>query len=82
MDSSFVESSFAEPAGERAGSLVLRAWLEGGQPDRLRVRVLSSIGQDQAPPLAVTSPEAVHAAVQSWLEQLLNRPDDVSVTES
>jgi hypothetical protein len=60
--------------------MVLRAWLEGGQPDNLRVRVLSSIGPNQAQPLAVTSPEAVHAAVQNWLEQLLTRPDDVSVT--
>ncbi len=60
--------------------MVLRAWLEGGQPDCLRVRILSSIGPDQAPPLAVSTPEAVHEAVQSWLEQLLIRPDDVPVT--
>jgi hypothetical protein len=60
--------------------MVLRAWLEGGRPDGLRVRILSTIGQNQATPVAVSSPEAVHAAVQKWLEELRNRPDDVSVT--
>jgi hypothetical protein len=60
--------------------MVLRAWLEGNKPENLRVRILSSIGGDQATPVAVTSPEAVHAAVQSWLETLRNSPDDVSVT--
>jgi hypothetical protein len=44
------------------------------------VRILSSIGADQGTPVAVTSTDAVHAAVQSWLEALRNRPDDVSVT--
>lgn len=60
--------------------MVLRAWLEGGSPDDLRVRILYTIGPDQARPIAATSPEAVHAAVQRWLEELRNRPDDVSVT--
>jgi len=50
--------------------MVLRAWLEGGEPSGLRVRIFSTIGTNQAAPLAVTSPEGVHAAVQSWLEQL------------
>jgi len=50
--------------------MVLRAWLEGGEPDCLRVRILSTIGTNQAAPLAVTSVAAVHAAVQSWLEEL------------
>jgi hypothetical protein len=62
--------------------MVLRAWLESGRTDCLRVRVLSSIGQDQAIPIAVTTPEAVLAAVQNWLEALRNWPDDVPVTSS
>jgi hypothetical protein len=69
-----------EPSEEHAGSMVLRAWLEGGKPDRLRVRILSTIGSEAATPLAVTTAEAVHAAVQSWLEDLRSRPDDVPVT--
>jgi hypothetical protein len=60
--------------------MVLRAWLEGGRPDDLRVRILATIGQKQATQIAVSSPDAVCAAVQRWLEALRNRPDDVSVT--
>ncbi|UOX92733.1 hypothetical protein MUY14_19680 [Amycolatopsis sp. FBCC-B4732] len=55
---------------ERSGSMVLRAWLEGGDPGALRVRVLSTIGTDEARPVAVTSREAVQAAVQNWLDEL------------
>lgn len=62
-----------EPSEERAGSMVLRAWLEDGNPECLRVRILSSIGPRQSTPLAVSSPEAVHAAVQSWLEALADQ---------
>lgn len=50
--------------------MVLRAWLEGGEPGALRVRILSTIGTDEAKPVAVTSRAAVHAAVQSWLDEL------------
>lgn len=50
--------------------MVLRAWLEGGEPGALRVRILSTVGTDEAKPVAVTSREAVHAAVQSWLDEL------------
>jgi hypothetical protein len=50
--------------------MVLRAWLEDGEPGALRVRILSTIGTQDAKPLAVSSPEAVHAAVQSWLDEL------------
>jgi hypothetical protein len=53
--------------------MVLRAWLEGGKPDALRVRILSTIGSQQATPQAVASIGAVHAAVQSWLEELLEQ---------
>jgi hypothetical protein len=60
--------------------MVLRAWLEGGEPDRLRVRIFSTIGSHQAVPLAASTAGAVHAAVQDWLENLGARPDDVSVT--
>ncbi|MFL6125986.1 hypothetical protein [Actinophytocola sp.] len=63
-----------EPSEERAGSMVLRAWLEGGAPDALRVRILSTIGMDETNSVAVTSTEAVHAAVQSWLEELRSGP--------
>lgn len=58
----------------RAGSMVLRAWLEGGDPDALRVRIFCTIGTGDARTVAVTSPEAVHEAVQSWLDELGSGP--------
>jgi hypothetical protein len=68
-----------EPSEERGGSMVLRAWLEDGRLDRLRVRIFSTIGAQQAAPLAVSSAGAVHDAVQDWLTRLLHsRPDDGS----
>ncbi|MGW4523917.1 hypothetical protein [Amycolatopsis sp. NPDC004378] len=54
--------------------MVLRAWLEGGDPDALRVRVLCTIGTHEAERLAVTSAEEVLAAVQRWLEALGSGP--------
>lgn len=50
--------------------MVLRAWLEDGRPDSLRVRIFSTIGSQQAKPLSASSAGAVHAAVQEWLENL------------
>lgn len=60
--------------------MVMRAWLEGGRPDRLRVRIFSTIGAHQAPPTAVTSAGDVHAAVEDWLARLCGDPGDVPVT--
>ncbi len=65
---------------EHSGSMVLRAWLEGGHPDQLRVRIFSAVGSRQAPEIAASSAGAVHAAVDDWLTQLRTRPDDVPVT--
>ena len=69
-----------EVSEEHTGSMVMRAWLEGGHPDRLRVRIFSSIGSRHATPTAASSAQAVHAAVEAWLTQLRSRPDDVPVT--
>ena len=57
--------------------MVLRAWLEDGRPDRLRVRGFATVGPGEVQPWVVTSAAAVHAAVQSWLEELGARPGDV-----
>jgi hypothetical protein len=69
-----------EVSEEVTGSMVLRAWLEDGRPDRLRVRIVSSIGSRHATPAAATSAQAVHAAVEAWLTQLRSRPDDAALT--
>ena len=70
----------ADVSEEHSGSMVLRAWLEDGQPDRLRVRIFSAVGSRQSPPMAASSAGAVHAAIDDWLTQLRDRPDDVPVT--
>ncbi len=74
---------FVEPEDgpeEHSGSMVMRAWLEDGRPDRLRVRIFSAIGSRQAPPTAASTATAVHEAVDDWLTRLCDRPDDVRVT--
>ncbi|WP_097320485.1 hypothetical protein [Paractinoplanes atraurantiacus] len=69
-----------EPPEQRAGIMVLRAWLEGGRADDLRVRILATIGPDLTASTAVSAPEAVHEAVRIWLEELRNSPNDESTT--
>lgn len=56
--------------------MVLRAWLEDGRPDRLRVRIMSTLGTHHVPPFAVTSTGAVQAAVLDWLTELQNIADN------
>jgi hypothetical protein len=56
---------------ERSGTMILRVWVEGGQLDGLRVRILRTIGQHQAPPVAVSGVDDVHAVVQAWFDELL-----------
>jgi hypothetical protein len=51
--------------------MILRVWVEGGQLDGLRVRILRTIGQHQAPPVAVSGVDDVHAVVQAWFDELL-----------
>ncbi|WP_143050899.1 hypothetical protein [Amycolatopsis pretoriensis] len=63
-----------EAPEEHSGSMVLRAWLEGGSPGALRVRILSTVGTGEPKPLAVTSAEAVLEAVQNWLDELGSGP--------
>jgi hypothetical protein len=59
------------PPRERTGTLILRLWVEGGRSDSLRVRILRTFGLRQATPLAVSTVDGVHTAVQAWLDELL-----------
>jgi FixJ family two-component response regulator len=61
-------SLFVDAPKERAGTLILRVWVESGG---LRARILRSIGSHQAPPIAVTGADDVHMAVQAWIDELL-----------
>lgn len=59
-----------EPPEQHSGTLIVRAWLENGRPDRLRVRILSTVGGHPSAPLAASSVEAVQAAVLDFLGRL------------
>jgi hypothetical protein len=66
--------AFVAAPSERSGTLILRVWVEDGQPDRLRARILRVTGPDPASPIAVTSVDDVLSAVRGWLEEVVN-PD-------
>ena len=73
-DTDAASLAFVEDPPERSGTLILRVWLETGRADGFRARIIRSVGKHQAPPSAVTSADDVHAAVQAWLDELLE-PD-------
>ncbi|WP_406631322.1 hypothetical protein [Amycolatopsis sp. WGS_07] len=58
---------------EHSGTLILRVWAEG-EPGAFRARILRTTGAEAAPPLAASTADEVHAAVQAWLDTLLE-PD-------
>jgi hypothetical protein len=51
--------------------MILRMWVEDGRSDGFRVRVIRMVGPHLAPPAAVSTVDEVHAAVQAWLDELL-----------
>jgi hypothetical protein len=62
-----------EPSAERAGTLILRAWVETRHDRHLRIRVLSVI-EDQGQTLGVVaSLDELWIIVRIWLENLLGR---------
>ncbi|OLF10199.1 hypothetical protein BLA60_17305 [Actinophytocola xinjiangensis] len=69
-------TSSGTSSGTPHGTLIVRAWLEDGRPDRLRVRILSTVGGQPAPPLAASSVEAVQTAVREFLTRLANIAED------
>ena len=58
-----------ESDGERAGVLVLRAWVEGTRS--LRVRITRVVGCDEPGTAAATSIDGTCAVIRAWLEDLL-----------
>jgi hypothetical protein len=58
-----------------AGVLVLRAWVEDGWPQRLRVRITQVAGGREPWVTAASKPDEVCTIVRLWLEELLgDRP--------
>jgi hypothetical protein len=58
-----------ESDGERAGVLVLRAWVEDTRS--LRVRITRVVGCDEPRAAAATSIDGTCAVIRAWLEDLL-----------
>jgi hypothetical protein len=57
-------------------SLVLRAWLEDGNP-RLRIRVVEVLpGAGERPVTVTTSVDDACRSVRNWLEEVQARADD------
>ncbi len=65
-------------ANDRTGLLVLRAWIEQGSSERLRVHIRCSsdvsAGFDEHP-LTLTRPEEVCATVDEWLAKFLREAE-------
>ncbi len=59
-----------EVPADPVGTLILRVWVEGGRTDSFRARILRTVGMRQAPPLAMSTVDEVHTAIQEWLDEL------------
>ena len=60
------------PTSERTGVLIIRAWVEAGSSDPLRVqiRIVDDVSTHDERRVALVRPDAVCAAVMEWLEEL------------
>jgi hypothetical protein len=63
----------AIPTTERTGLLIIRAWTEQGssEPLRAQVRLSTDVSTGFARTLTLARAEAVCAAVQEWLAEIL-----------
>lgn len=62
---------------ERTGVMILRAWVEPGHEDRLRVRIIQLVQGEAAGSVgrACTSIDEVCAVIRVWLLDLEGRPE-------
>lgn len=58
---------------ERVGLLIIRAWVEAGSssPLRAQIRCTTDVGAGLQISLTLTDTEAIHAAVGTWLDDVL-----------
>jgi hypothetical protein len=62
-----------EPLGASANALILRAWVEHGRPEGLRIRIIeiTDLGESS---LAVTAnADDACETIKAWLERLLGQ---------
>lgn len=60
---------------DRTGILIVRLWIEGSALEGFRARItqtLDSTGPGQAMGTAAANPEAIYAAVRTWVEAFVN----------
>lgn len=62
-----------ETPSTRYGVLVLRVWLEDGEADRFRARIIRSVDGEREASAAASGSEAVLSAVRIWLDEVLER---------
>lgn len=60
-----------ENIGEPSGVILLRAWVEGGSPDGLRVRVIRIRHSGTKSIISAGTVEATCEIVANWLNELL-----------
>lgn len=62
---------------ERAGVMILRAWVEPDHEDRLRVRIIQRVLGEAVGPavLACTSIDEVCTVIRAWLLDLEGSPE-------
>jgi len=60
-------------ASDRTGLLIIRAWVEEGasEPLRVQVRVVTDVATGAERTLTLVRPERVCAAVEEWLADIL-----------
>jgi hypothetical protein len=70
-----------ENIGEPSGVILLRAWVEGGSPAGLRVRIIRIHFSGTTSVISAGTVEATCEIVASWLNELLRSPrGDTRVT--
>ncbi|CAL9613766.1 MULTISPECIES: hypothetical protein [unclassified Streptomyces] len=55
----------------RYGVLVLRVWLEDGEADRFRARIIRTVDGKREAAAAASETEAVLSVVRVWLDEVL-----------
>ena len=61
-----------DTTSERTGVLIIRAWLEAGssEPLRVQIRIVDDVSTQHERRVALSRPDAVCATVKEWLEEL------------
>ena len=61
---------------DRTGLMIIRAWVEPGshQPLRIRIRLTTDVSKDFQQTMTISDAEAVCPVVEGWLMDILAQP--------